>query len=98
MLRIHLLQQWLTLSDPLMEEMLIDTPCFRHFAGIDLIDSRVPDETTILNFRHLLEEHQIAEQVLEHVNPEPEREGSAAAVDGGSAGRHGYGRNSGVRR
>jgi IS5 family transposase len=35
MLRIHLLQQWFTLSDPLMEEMLIDTPCFRRFAGID---------------------------------------------------------------
>ena len=68
LLRIHLLQQWFTLSDPLMEEMLIDTPCFRRFAGIDLIDGRIPDETTILNFRHLLEEHQIAEQVLEHVN------------------------------
>ncbi len=68
MLRIHLLQQWFTLSDPLMEEMLIDTPCFRRFAGIDMIDGRIPDETTILNFRHLLEEHQIAEQVLERVN------------------------------
>ena len=45
-----------------------DTPCFRRFVGIDLIDGRIPDETTILNFRHLLEEHQIAEQVLKHVN------------------------------
>jgi IS5 family transposase len=68
MLRIHLLQQWFTLSDPLMEEMLIDTPCFRRFAGIDMIEGRIPDETTILNFRHLLEEHQIAEQILERVN------------------------------
>ncbi|NQV09820.1 MAG: IS5 family transposase [Cyanobacteria bacterium] len=68
MLRIHLLQQWFTLSDPLMEEMLIDTPCFRRFAGIDIIDDRIPDETTILNFRDLLEEHQIAEQILESVN------------------------------
>jgi len=68
MLRIHLLQQRFTLSDPLMEEMLIDTPCFRRFVGIDLIDGRIPDETTFLNFRHLLEEHQIAEQVLKHVN------------------------------
>jgi IS5 family transposase len=68
MLRIHLLQQWFTLSDPLMEEMLIDTPCFRRFAGIDMIEGRIPDETTILNFRHLLEEHQIAEQILESVN------------------------------
>ena len=68
MLRIHLLQQWFTLSDPLMEEMLIDTPCFRRFAGIDMIEDRIPDETTILNFRHLLEENQIAEQILERVN------------------------------
>jgi len=68
MLRIHLLQQWFTLSNPLMEEMLIDTPCFRRFAGIDMIEGRIPDETTILNFRHLLEEHQIAEQILERVN------------------------------
>ena len=61
MLRNHSLQQWFTLSDPLMEEMLIDTPCFRCFAGIDLMDTRIPDKTTILNFRHLLDEHQIAE-------------------------------------
>jgi IS5 family transposase len=51
-----------------MEEMLIDTPCFRRFAGIDMIEGRIPDETTILNFRHLLEEHQIAEQIFESVN------------------------------
>ena len=68
MLRIHLLQQWFTLSDPLMEEMLIDTPCFHRFAGINLIDGRIPDESTILSFRHLQEEHQIAERVLERVN------------------------------
>jgi IS5 family transposase len=68
MLRIHLLQQWFTLSDPLMEEMLIDTPCFRRFAGIETMEGRIPDETTILNFRHLLEEHRIAEQILDGVN------------------------------
>jgi IS5 family transposase len=68
MLRIHLLQQWFTLSDPLMEEMLIDIPCFRRFAGIDMVEDRIPDETTILNFRHLLEENRIAEQILETVN------------------------------
>jgi len=67
MLRIHLLQQWFTLSDPLMEEMLIDTPCFRRFAGIDMVSERIPDETTILNFRHLLEEHGIGEQIFEAV-------------------------------
>jgi len=68
LLRIHLLQQWFTLSDPLMVEMLIDSPCFRHFARIETMDGRIPDETTILNFHHLLEEHRIAEQILEGVN------------------------------
>jgi len=67
MLRIHPLQQWFTLSDPLMEEMLIDTPCFRRFAGIGAMDGRIPDETTILNFRHLLEKHRIAEQIFKAV-------------------------------
>ena len=47
MLRIHWLQQWITLSDPRMEEMPIDTPCFRRFAGIDTVSERIPDETTI---------------------------------------------------
>jgi IS5 family transposase len=67
-LQIHLLQQWFTRSDPLMEQMLIDTPCFRRFAGIETMEGRIPDETTILNFRHLLDEHRIAEQILEGVN------------------------------
>ena len=51
-----------------LEDMLIATSCFRCFAGIDMIGGRIPDETTILNFRHLLEEHQIAEQIFEKVN------------------------------
>ena len=55
--QIHLLHQWFTLSDPLMEEMLIVTPCFCRFAGIPMIDGRIPDETMILYFRHLREEH-----------------------------------------
>ena len=48
MLRIHLLQQWYSLSDPAMEEALIDVPSMGRFAGIDLISERIPDETTIL--------------------------------------------------
>ena len=51
-----------------MEEMWIDTPCFRRLAGIETMEGRIPDETTILYFRHLLEEHRIAEQILEGVN------------------------------
>ena len=63
MLRIHLLQQWYSLSDPAMEEVLIEVPTMRRFAGIDLISDRIPDETTILTFRHLLEKHDLGEQI-----------------------------------
>ena len=68
MLRIHLLQQWLTLSGPLMGEMLIDPPCFRRFAGIETMEGRILDEITILDLRHLPEVHRDAEQILEGVN------------------------------
>jgi transposase, IS5 family len=67
MLRIHLLQQWYSLSDPAMEEALIEVPTMRRFAGIDLISDRIPDETTILAFRHLLEKHELGEQIFETV-------------------------------
>ena len=55
MLRIHLLQHWYSLSEPAMEEALIEVPTMRRFAGVELISDRIPDETTILTFRHLLE-------------------------------------------
>jgi transposase, IS5 family len=64
MLRVHLLQQWYSLSDPAMEEALIEVPTLRRFAGIDLISGRIPDETTILAFRHLLEKHELGEQIF----------------------------------
>jgi len=67
MLRIHLLQQWYSLSDPAMEEALIEVPTMRRFAGIELISDRIPDETTILTFRHLLEKHELGEQISETV-------------------------------
>jgi IS5 family transposase len=60
MLRIHFLQQWFNLSDPAMEEALYDTPLFRVFAGLDLGEDRLPDESTILRFRHLLEAHDLS--------------------------------------
>ena len=62
LLRIPLLQQWYSLSDPAMEEALIEVPTMRRFAGIELISDRIPDETTILAFRHLLEKHKLGEQ------------------------------------
>ena len=67
MLRIHFMQQWFTLSDPAMEEALHDMPLFREFAHLSW-DSRLPDESTILRFRHLLERHKLAEQILASVN------------------------------
>ena len=67
MLRIHLLQQWYDLSDPAMEDALIEVPTMRRFAGIDLVSERIPHETTILAFRHLLEMHNLGEQIFETV-------------------------------
>jgi IS5 family transposase len=67
MLRIHLLQQWYSLSDPAMEETLVEVPTMRRFSGIDLVSDRIPDETTILAFRHLLEKHNLGEQIFELV-------------------------------
>ena len=54
MLKIHFLQQWFGLSDPAMEEALFETPLLRDFSAISFDFEGVPDETTILNFRHLL--------------------------------------------
>ena len=67
LLRIHFMQQWFTLSDPAMEEALHDMPLFREFAGLNW-DTAVPDETTILRFRRLLEEHKLAPQILVLIN------------------------------
>ena len=59
MLRLHFLQHWFNLSDPAAEEALYDSLSMRRFVGIDLGHEPVPDETTILNFRHLLERHDL---------------------------------------
>ncbi len=67
MLRIHFMQQWFTLSDLAMEEALHDVPLLREFAGLSW-DSAVPDETTILRFRRLLQEHKLAPQILGLIN------------------------------
>ena len=68
LLRIHFMQQWFTLSDPAMEEALHDMPLFRDFAGLGGWDDRLPDESTILRFRHVLEKHNLAERILSTVN------------------------------
>ena len=68
MLRIHFLQQWFNLSDPAMEEALYDTPMFREFAGLDMGEQNLPDESTVLRFRHLLETNNLSLQMLATVN------------------------------
>jgi IS5 family transposase len=77
MLRIHLMQQWYSLSDPAMEDALIEAPTMRRFAGIDMISDRIPDETTILAFRHLLEKHNLGEQIFETVKAHLKANGMA---------------------
>ena len=67
MLRVHLMQNWFALSDPAMEEALYEIASLRTFARLSLTES-IPDETTILNFRHLLEENDLAEDMLKVVN------------------------------
>ena len=67
MLRIHFLQQWYALSDPAMEEALYEIASMRQFAKLSLL-AGIPDETTILNFRHLLERHGLAAKLLQVVN------------------------------
>ena len=65
MLRIYFMQQWYGLSDPAMEDALYDSESMRRFADIDLASDAIPDETTILNFRHLLEKHSLTEKIFE---------------------------------
>ena len=67
MLRVHFMQQWFGLSDPAMEEAFFDVPLYREFAQLEAF-GRLPDESTILRFRHRLEEHKLAEQILATVN------------------------------
>ena len=67
MLRIHFLQNWFGLSDVAMEEALFDVPLYRQFAGLGGMN-RLPDRVSILRFRHLLEQHDLAPKMLEAVN------------------------------
>ena len=77
MLRIHLLQQWYDLSDPAIEDALIEVPTMRRFAGIALISDRIPDETTILAFRHLLEQNNLGKEIFEAVKAHLKANGMA---------------------
>jgi IS5 family transposase len=68
MLRIHLLQNWFALSDPAMEEALYEITSLRQFAQLSLTQGSIPEDTTIMNFRHLLEKHGLAAGILAVIN------------------------------
>src|SRR5438309_7479376 len=64
MLRIYFLQHWYDLSDPAAEDALYDSESMRRFVGLELSEDAIPDESTILHFRHLLEAHQLTEAMF----------------------------------
>jgi len=67
MLRIYFLQHWFDLSDPAAEDALYDSESMRRFVGLELSEDAIPDETTILRFRHLLEQHRLTERLFDTV-------------------------------
>lgn len=67
MVRIYFLQQWFNLSDPQAEDAIYDSEAMRRFAGVELGEDTIPDETTILRFRHLLEQHQLTEAIFAEI-------------------------------
>jgi len=73
LLRIHLMQNWFGYSDPAMEKALYETTILCWFAGLNL--ERIPDETTILNFRCLLEKHDLAGGIFQVINDYPLKPG-----------------------
>ena len=68
MLRMYLMQNWFNLSDAGLEDAIYDSYAMRSFMNIDFYKEQVPDATTLLKFRHLLEEHHIGEQIFADVN------------------------------
>jgi len=75
MLRLYFMQQWYALSDPAMEDALYEIESMRRFARLDLADDAIPDETTILKFRHLLEKHGLTSQMMDVINTTLEQRG-----------------------
>src|SRR5512134_3655023 len=67
MLRVYFMQNWFNLSDPQAEDSLYDIESMRRFAGIELAEDDIPDESTILRFRHLLEEHRLTERIFAEI-------------------------------
>src|ERR1700694_1999752 len=75
MLRIYLLQQWYGLADEALEDALYDSQALRGFAGIDLAVASVPDATTLLHFRHWLEQHELTKVLFDEIGAMLEERG-----------------------
>lgn len=75
MLRVYLMQQWFNLSDPAMEDALYEIESMRRFAGLELCDDRIPDETTICKFRHRLERHHLTDALFAAVQDQLQSQG-----------------------
>lgn len=75
MLRVYFVQQWFNLSDPAAEDTIYDSESVRRFVGIELGADTVPDESTILRFRHLIEEHDLAAAMFREVGSLLEEKG-----------------------
>lgn len=75
MLRIYFVQHWFDLSDPAAEDAIYDSESIRRFVGVELGEDTVPDESTILRFRHLLEEHELTKAIFEEIGALLEEEG-----------------------
>ena len=75
MLRMYLLQAWFTLSDEGVEEAIYDSYAMRKFMRIDFINEQVPDATTLLNFRHLMEENKLSEKLFQSINDALDKNG-----------------------
>lgn len=75
MLRVYFMQQWFNLSDPAAEDALYDSESMRRFAGVELAEDVIPDETSILRFRHLLEQHKLTEAIFVEIRGLLERKG-----------------------
>ncbi len=68
MLRVYFLQQWYALADEALKDAIYDSQAMRDFVGIDLAIESVPDATTLLRFRHLLEKHALTQRIFEEIN------------------------------
>ena len=75
LLRLHCLQLWYNLSDPAVEDAVHDRRSFQRFLGLDPLTQKVPDETTVLHFRHMLEKHRLSETIFARVRGQLEAQG-----------------------